>query len=154
MIFEAEEKALLKPLPDQSYEIRHTTLAKVQKNYHVILGEDRHEYSVPYNLIGKQLKLVYTTTTVEIYHDQKRVAFHQRNYQKHSHSTQEGHRPANHAEVVRSKAWDAEYFLTQARLVGPDTTTYIQRVLDAKMFPEQTYNSCLGILRLQNAIWR
>lgn len=148
MIFEAEEKALLKPLPGQSYEIRHTTLAKVQKNYHVILGEDRHQYSVPYTLIGKQLKLVYTATTVEIYHDQKRVAFHQRNYQKHGHSTQAGHRPANHAEVVRSKAWDANYFLTQAQLVGPDTTAYIQRVLDAKIFPEQTYNSCLGILRL------
>ena len=138
----------MKPLPDQPYEIRHTTLAKVQKNYHVILGEDRHQYSVPYTLIGKQLKLIYTTTTVEIYHDQKRVAFYHRNYQKHGHSTQEGHRPANHAEVVRSKAWDADYFLAQARLVGPDTTVYIQRVLDAKIFPEQTYNSCLGILRL------
>jgi transposase len=148
MVFEAEEKALLKPLPDQPYEIRHTTLAKVQKNYHVILGEDRHQYSVPYTLIGKQLKLIYTTTTVEIYHDQKRVAFYHRNYQKHGHSTQEGHRPSNHAEVVRSKAWDADYFLTQARLIGPDTTAYIQRVLDAKIFPEQTYNSCLGILRL------
>ena len=82
MVFEAEEKSLLKPLPDQPYEIRHTTLAKVQKNYHVILGEDRHQYSVPYTLIGKQLKLVYTTSTVEIYHDQKRVAFYHRNYPK------------------------------------------------------------------------
>jgi transposase len=147
-IFEAEEKGLLKPLPDQSYEIRRTTTAKVQKNYHVILGEDYHHYSVPYTLIGKRLKLIYTTTTVEIYHEQKRVAIHPRNYQEHSHSTLKGHRPANHAEVVRSKAWDAEYFLSQAKVIGPDTVTYLRRVLDAKIFPEQTYNSCLGILRL------
>lgn len=148
MIFEAEEKGLLKPLPDQPYEIRHTTTAKVQKNYHVILGEDFHQYSVPYTLIGKQLKLNYTTTTVEIYHEQKRVAIHTRNFKKYSHSTQAGHRPANHAEVVKSKAWDADYFLSQAKTVGPDTAVYLQRVLDAKIFPEQTYNSCLGILRL------
>ena len=148
MVFEAEEKELLKPLPDQRYEIRHVTTAKVQKNYHVILGEDFHQYSVPYMLIGKTLKIIYTTTTVEIYHEQKRIAFHPRNYKKHSHSTLDGHRPANHAEVVRSKAWDAEYFLSQAQKIGSDTTAYIQRVLDAKIFPEQTYNSCLGILRL------
>jgi len=148
MIFEAEEKGLLKLLPDQPYEVRHTTTAKVQKNYHVILGEDFHQYSVPYTLIGKQLKLSYTTTMVEIYHEQKRVALHPRNYKKYSHSTMEGHRPANHAEVVRSKAWDADYFLSQAKKIGPDTENYLRRVLEAKIFPEQTYNSCLGILRL------
>jgi len=148
MIFEAEEKGLLKPLPDLPYEIRHTTTAKVQKNYHVILGEDFHQYSVPYTLIGKQLKLSYTTTMIEIYHEQKRVALHPRNYKKYSHSTMEGHRPANHAEVVRSKAWDADYFLSQAKKIGPDTENYLRRVLEAKIFPEQTYNSCLGILRL------
>lgn len=148
MIFEGEEKIALKPLPLDRYEIRHTTTAKVQKNYHVILGEDFHQYSVPYTLIGKTLKIMYTTSTVEIYHEQKRIAFHTRNYQKHGYSTQAGHRPANHAEVVRSKAWDAEYFLAQANSVGPNTGAYLQRVLDKKVFPEQTYNSCLGILRL------
>lgn len=148
MIFEAEEKGLLKPLPDQPYEIRHTTTSKVQKNYHVILGEDFHQYSVPYMLIGKRLKLIYTITTVEIYHEQKRVAFHSRNYKKYSHSTQAGHRPANHAEVVRSKAWDADYFLSQAQRIGPGTTAYLRRVVEAQIYSEQTYNSCLGILRL------
>ncbi len=124
MIFEAEEKMLLKPLPDHRYEIRHTTMAKVQSNYHVILGEDRHQYSVPYTLIGKQLKLVYTTTTVEIYHEQKRVAFHQRNYQKHDHSTQEGHRPTNHAEVVRSNAWCSLPFVPSTMIQSSHSPRY------------------------------
>lgn len=148
MVFEAEEKGLLKPLPDTPYEIRHVTTAKVQKNYHVVIGEDYHYYSVPYTLIGKDLKIIYTTLAVEIYHDGKRVAFHTRNYQRHGYSTQPGHRPANHAEMIKSKAWDEDYFLTQAQRVGPHTTAYVQRVLDAKVFAEQTYNSCLGILRL------
>lgn len=148
MIFEGEEKGLLEPLPDQRYEIRHSTVAKAQKNYHVILGEDFHQYSVPYTLIGKSLKIIYTPSTVEIYHEQKRVALHPRNYQKHRYSTQEGHRPANHAEVVRSKAWDTDYFLQQALMVGPHTKAYVQCVLDTKNFPEQTFNRCLGILRL------
>jgi transposase len=38
--FSAEEKTLLHPLPNQLFEVRRTVQAKVQKNYHIILGED------------------------------------------------------------------------------------------------------------------
>ena len=37
-----EEKKLLQPLPAAAYYIRHSTQAKVQKNYHITLGEDWH----------------------------------------------------------------------------------------------------------------
>jgi hypothetical protein len=50
-----EEKATLAPLPDKPFEKYCTTKAKVQKNYHVQLGQDKHFYSVPYQLIGKTL---------------------------------------------------------------------------------------------------
>ena len=39
----------------------------MQKNYHVILGEDWHQYSVPHEYIGKQVKIIYDTVEVEIY---------------------------------------------------------------------------------------
>lgn len=57
-LFEQHEKPALKPLPPSHYEIKHTTEGKVQRNYHVIVGEDRHQYSVPYTLIGKRLKII------------------------------------------------------------------------------------------------
>jgi len=148
IVFETEEKAMLKSLPERPYELRHTTQSKVQKNYHVIVGEDRHQYSVPYTLIGQTLKIVYTTTLVEIYHEQKRVAIHKRNYRKHGYTTLTEHMPVHHAHMIKSRGWDADYFLAQAMLVGPCTRDYINRILSSKFFPEQTYNSCLGLLRL------
>jgi hypothetical protein len=45
-LFKAHEKPLLKVLPAAGYEIKHVTEGKVQRNYHVILGEDRHQYSI------------------------------------------------------------------------------------------------------------
>ena len=57
-LFEADEKVKLKELPSSPYHIKHVTESKVQRNYHVIVGQDRHQYSVPYTLIGKRLKII------------------------------------------------------------------------------------------------
>jgi transposase len=148
MIFESEEKHLLKPLPESKYVIKHTAMAKVQKNYHVILGEDFHQYSVPYTLIGKTLKLIYTNDIVEIYDDHSRVAFHSRNYKKYGYTTLQSHRPANHKHMAERKGWNQDTFMNRAEAIGPDTKLFIGRILSSKVFPEQTYNSCLGIFRL------
>lgn len=148
MLFEAEEKNLLKSLPDRRYITGHATKAKVQKNYHVILGEDYHQYSVPYTLIGKTLKLVYTRDEVEIYHEQKRVALHRRSYKRYGYTTLTAHMPDNHVHMVKAKGWDEQYFLSQASAIGISTHGFISRLLSSRSFPEQTYNSCLGIFRL------
>ena len=79
--FENEEQCLLQPLPPEAFVMKHKVLAKVQKNYHITLGEDWHHYSVPYNFIGKQVSVVYDTDMVEIYYQHQRVALHTRNYQ-------------------------------------------------------------------------
>lgn len=148
MIFEKEEKPLLKKLPEQPYVIRHTAMAKVQKNYHVILGEDFHQYSVPYKLIGKKLKLIYTNDSVEIYHEYKRVALHSRNYKKYGYTTLQEHRPTNHAYMHERKGWNVDTFMNQAEVIGPSTKSFLARILSSKNFPEQTFNTCLGIFRL------
>lgn len=43
---------MLQPLPPEPYFIRHAVTAKVQRNYHITLAEDRHHYSVPFSIIG------------------------------------------------------------------------------------------------------
>jgi DNA-directed RNA polymerase beta subunit len=143
-----EEKPLLKELPSTRYEMKKLTWGKVQKNYHVILGEDYHQYSVPFTLIGKTLKIVYNSEIVEIYNEDTRVALHKRNYQRHRYTTKEDHMPANHRHEAARRGWKAGYFEQQATSVGPDTLSAIKRILASKYFPEQTYNSCLGVLRL------
>ena len=148
MVFEKEEKHFLKPLPEQGYVIRHTAQAKVQKNYHIILGEDFHQYSVPYTLIGKTVKIIYTNDLVEVYHEHKRVALHSRNYKKYGYTTLSAHMPANHKHMHERKGWNIDTFMNQAEVIGPSTKEFIGRILSSKIFPEQTFNSCLGIFRL------
>jgi transposase len=146
--FESDEKPTLKQLPAAPFEIKRATYGKVQRNYHLILGEDYHHYSVPFTLIGKRLKIIYTTLSVEVYHDLKRVAVHNRNYKKHGYTTLKEHMPVNHQHVTGQRGWDGEYFEQQAGTIGEATLQIIRRVLESKIFYQQTYNSCLGILRL------
>jgi transposase len=149
-IFEQEERAILRLLPPRPYQIQHVVWAKVQRNYHVILGEDRHQYSVPFALIGKTLKMMYTADTVEVYHNLLRVAVHRRDARQHTYTTLAEHMPANHRHWQERQGWTPDYFLNKARQVGPATLAALERILTAKAFLEQTYNTCLGILKLAN----
>lgn len=143
-----EERLMLKQLPNTRYEMKKVAWGKVQKNYHVIAGEDYHQYSVPFTLIGKRLKIVYTSNMVEVYDDHTRVALHKRSRKKYGYTTKEEHMPANHRHQAAQKGWNAEYFEKLAAAVGPATLAGVKRILASKAFFEQTYNSCLGILRL------
>jgi transposase len=142
------EKPLLQPLSADKYFIRHVAKAKVQKNYHITLGENWHHYSVPFSFIGKTVNAIYDTDTVEIYYEHKRIALHKRNYKPHDFTTVKEHMPQSHQRYSEQKGWTPEYFLEQAGKVGVSTLLYIQGVLKARRFTEQTYNACLGILRL------
>ncbi len=147
-IFEQYERANLLPLPSKVFEVKKSVFAKVQRNYHVILGENMHQYSVPWRFSGKKVKLVYTSDLVEVYYEHKRIALHGRNYRRHGYSTLKDHMPENHRAIMEQKGWDAGYFLREAEKTGTHTHQAIAQVLASKAFPEQTYNACLGILRL------
>jgi len=147
-LFETQEKHLMQALPHLQYVYQKVTYGKVQLNYHVILGKDYHQYSVPYTLIGKRLKIIYTADLVEIYDDLKRVAIHRRSYKRHGYTTLEDHMSANHKFMNQYRGWDCEYFIKQAKLIGPSTTMAIDHILKSRTFIEQSYNSCLGVLRL------
>lgn len=73
-LFDSLERPILRPLP--ASEVKHSARYKVQQNYHVQLGRDRHFYSVPHEHIGKQVQVIYTRHTVEIYDGHRRIAFH------------------------------------------------------------------------------
>lgn len=146
--FDSEEKLNLKPLPVSDFVVRHKTKAKVQRNYHVLLGEDMHQYSVPYIHVGKQVQIVYDHHEVEIFLDMQRIALHKRDARRNGYSTKDEHMPQKHLQYKESKGWDAEYFLTQGLKAGINTKAVMARLLGKSQFPEQTYNACLGILSL------
>jgi transposase len=143
-----DEKDLLTPLPKEKFMVKHIAKAKVQKSYHIVLGEDRHYYSVPFSFIGKAVNVIYDTDTVEIYYDHKRIALHIRSYKPNGFTTIKEHMPESHQRYSEQQGWTPDYFLQQALKIGCYTHLYIEKVLKAKSFTEQTYNACLGIMRL------
>lgn len=147
-LFENYEKPVLIDLPGEKFILWKRAWVKVQKNYHVILGKDMHQYSVPYRYAGKRVKLYFTATLVEIYHDLQRIALHMRNRSRYGYSTQADHMPSNHRAVQQFKGWNGNDFLSWANKIGPATRDAIAVMLDTRAFPEQTYNACLGVLRL------
>lgn len=147
-LFNAEEKAFLHPLPATAYQVRHYTRAKVQKNYHVVLGEDWHFYSVPFSYLGKEVNLAYCSDHVEIYHDLKRIAVHTRSFKKHGYSTLLDHMPENHRKIAERRGWNPEYYLKRALDNGSATHEFFTHIMESKITIHQAYGPCLGILRL------
>lgn len=147
-LFDNQEKGLLQPLPESAYNIRHYTRAKVQKNYHIVVGEDWHFYSVPYRYIGKEVKIAYSPDVVEIYYEHQRIAIHTRSYKNHGITTVHEHMPEKHQAITRQRGWNPEYYLKRARQAGPHTVDFFKKVMDSKMMIDQSYNACRGLIRL------
>ena len=147
-IFMENEKPHLGQLPVQMFEVQRTTIAKVQMNYHVILGQDRHQYSVPYTYVGKRTQLVYTSSYVHVYCGSERIAVHVRDKRSHAYTTLPVHMPEKHLRFLERKGWDATYFKRQATNMGDNTLWAMTEILKSKSLIEQTYNSCLGLISL------
>lgn len=159
-LFNQIEKDILYPLPERRYEFRQFKILTVQKNSHIYLHEDKHYYSVPYKYTGEKVKVAYSSSVVEIYHNNTRAAFHSRERSPHRYTTVKNHMPSAHQFV---SDWSAEKFITWAESIGKYTELLIRKILETKTHPEQAYKSCIGVLsygkkvgyvRLDNACQR
>lgn len=142
-LFEQVDRPAMRPLPARRYEFGMWKKAKVNIDYHVEV--ERSYYSVHYGLIHKTLDVHVTASTVEIWHQGRRVASHARIYQKGRHVTLDAHRPPSHRKYLE---WTPERILAWGRKSGPSTEALMGKVMESRKHPEQGYRSCLGILRL------
>ena len=117
--------------------------ARVHIDYHVCF--EKHYYSVPYSLIGKQVDVRATENAVEIFHQRQRVASHRRSETKGRYSTINEHMPPAHKYYSE---WSPERFLRWAEEIGKQTAELVGCVLDSRKHPQQSYRTCLGILGL------
>lgn len=137
------EQPTLQELPESRYEMRKVKQVTVMKNGHIYLTEDKHYYSVPYQLIGEKLKLLYSRSCVELYNKYQLIATHERVRSPHNYTTDPSHRTPQHQFVMQ---WSDDFFLENARQIAPEVEFYIAQVLAKKKYPEQAYKSCQGIL--------
>ena len=147
--FDEIEKAALQPLPAYPYEFRQQAIVMVMKNGHVCLSADKHYYSVPYRYIGKRVKLLYTSSRVEIYAHYERIATHPRNGRKYQYTTDQEHLASAHRFL---SDWTPEKFIEDARVIGEGVADFILMVFEHKQHPEQAYKSCSGILSLARKV--
>lgn len=141
--FEQLDKPALQPLPETPYEYAEWKKVRVHIDYHVEI--DRHYYSVPYQLVKKELDARYTQRTIEIFHQNKRVASHIRSHQKGRYTTVKEHMPKAHREYAE---WTPERLIRWAGKTGPHTVELISTIMSRKPHPQQGFRPCLGIMRL------
>lgn len=159
-LFEQAEQAELGSLPLERYELRNYNWQTVHKNSHIYLSEDKHYYSVPFKHISQKVKVVYSSTELEIYLNHHRIAAHRRDRKPYGYTTEKDHMPSAHRFVSE---WNPERFLSWAKDIGEPTRFIVEKILSNKSHPEQAYKSCLGVLsfakkvgneRLNNACGR
>jgi transposase len=147
--FEEIERSSLQPLPVYKYEFRQQIIVTVMKNGHVCIGVDKHYYSVPYRFIGKKVKILYTSSRVEVFYHYERIAIHTRQHRKYHYTTMTEHLASSHQFL---SDWTPEKFIEQAKAIHEHVAVYIENVIATKQHPEQAYKSCTGILSLQRKV--
>lgn len=141
--FNEIERDVLAPLPASPYQIRNELRATVMKSGHVAHAVDKHYYSVPYTFIGKKAKILYSTSTVDVYFGYELIASHKRSRRAYGYTTNDEHLASKHKFVTE---WSADRFLGWAAAIGVDVQLYILKVFEQKQHPEQAYRTCMGIL--------
>jgi transposase len=143
LLFEQVERAALRPLPAEAFDLSQWSRAKVNIDYHIAC--DGSFYSVPYSLVGEVVEVRSTATTVEIFHHGQRVASHVRTRTRGKAVTNNEHRPRSHREHLE---WTPSRMVNWAQQIGPHTARLFEQILADKPHPEMGYRSCLGLIRL------
>jgi hypothetical protein len=103
---------------------------------------------VPYQYVGKKVKVLYDKRTVEIYFDHSRIAVHIRKPNGKAYTTLGEHMPPNHQRMLEIKGWNKEDLLNHAVRLGPSVAAAAALMLDNSIYVEQNYKACFGMLML------
>ena len=121
-VFEAEEKPTLQPLPQRPYEAVVWKKASVHQNSHLVF--DGREYSAPWRMMGSQVWVRATPSTVEVHTDEGRVATHDR--RGVGRCTVDAHLP----EFRRDLRYRyIGYWRERAALLGEPVREYVEAIL-------------------------
>jgi transposase len=148
-LFEETEKGVLQALPPHRFEFKRRQIATVASNGHVCLREDKHYYSVPFQYLGKKVKILYNRSYVEIFFKYGLIARHERNRRMYGYTTVKEHLASTHQFIAD---WNPDRFISMAAEVGESAQEFVQQILKHKPHPEQAYKSCMGILHFERKV--
>src|SRR5262249_21707200 len=117
--------------------------ARVNIDYHVEL--DEHYYSVPHRLVRTVVELRITSTTVEAFAGQQRVAVHAYSALKGRFTTIAEHMPASHRA---HRDWTPAKLIAWGERIGVACAAVVRWQMEHRPHPEQGYRACLGMQRL------
>ncbi len=141
--FLALDRGELRSLPAHRMAIARFKRARVNIDYHVEL--DGHYYSVPHRLVGSEVELRVTATTVEVLASSARVAVHAYSAIRGAHTTLAEHMPASHRA---HREWSPAKLIAWGERIGVATAAVVRWQMEHRPHPEQGYRACLGMQRL------
>ncbi len=147
--FLAIEKPALKPLPAKEFEIKSYTNLKVGLNSCIYLGRDKHHYSVPYQYIHQNVKVIYTRTLVRVFNKEECIATHARAYAQGKYTVVNEHL-ASHSRAYRERS--KEHYINRASSIMVEFGEVVRYMFLTATQPEEVYyKSCDGLLHLARA---
>ncbi len=140
-----EEKAFMKPLPPQRYELA-TWNPNIKVGTDYLVSDGRNKYSVPFDLIGEKVDIRLTSTTVEVFFHGSRVAAHVRKAMAQREPiVNENHMAPEHRKYLN---YNRDDFTVWAKSVGESTTKVVTYFLTTGKEPEQGFKYCASLTKL------
>lgn len=121
----AEEQPHLLALPPDPYEVIEWKKATLHTDCHLLFGD--RLYSAPWSLIGRELWVRASPSSVVIFDGNERVATHSRRAEG-KRSTVESHLP-EHRRDYRQRT--RSYWEERAQSLGDEVASYIRAVFDS-----------------------
>ena len=142
--FLADEKHLLRPLPQTEFEVKYYTELRVGQNNCIYLGRDKHYYSVPHTYIGEQVQVIYTRTLVKVFCKNEQIATHER-VAGFGYTTIAEHLCSAHRHYNER---GPDYYIKMAGEKSSVLADVITGLFNTSKPPELFYKTCDGLLSL------
>ena len=153
-LFEADERALLKPLPWTPWEWGEWIERKVGPNCHVRIAHNH--YSAPERHISRKIHVRVGERMVELFLDKggKRITVHRLKSGRNQYATDPGHMPdrLNAVRDIREPDY-GDILLACAHGIGPNAVAWAERCFASRDFPEQILWARLGRPALRFRYW-
>lgn len=131
-------------MPASTYELAVWSTSIIHNDY--LMTDGKNKYSVPFDLIGQEVAIRLTSTTIEAFFQGSRVASHPRLAQRQRDPiTNPEHMPDNHKKYLM---YNKEAFLEWAATVGDNTLTVVRVFLESGNVPEQGYKACASLTNM------